>query len=140
MSDKVPDNLKPHVFKPGQSGNESGRPKDALSVRAIKKYTKEQLAETMMKYAFLDDFKELKRILETEKIPPLEAAILKIWAEAIKRGDEKKLDYLLQRMGMPALKSTVALEGGDDDKPLKMQVSAVDWADRAKQLRGDVEE
>ena len=43
----LPEAAKPYMFKPGQSGNPSGRPKKILTEKLIERLTKQRLTEVV---------------------------------------------------------------------------------------------
>lgn len=88
-------NLK--TWKKGQSGNKKGRPKllpDELGQKAI---TNARLLTILNKFLFLDIL-ELKKLLKKDKgITALEYIIGKIVYEAMRKGDDRRLQFLLER-------------------------------------------
>lgn len=86
--------LKP--WKPGQSGNPSGRPKLPPELLAIKALTPEELRRYVSKYARMANG-ELNALVEARSIPVLELAIARIFQESINKGDFMRLNFLLER-------------------------------------------
>jgi hypothetical protein len=93
-----PENLKP--FKPGQSGNPSGRPKLPKELRDVKEFTTEEIRRIIAKYMRLpkDELAELMKS-GAGKLPMFEAMICSILANAYKTGDFSRLDFCLNRSG-----------------------------------------
>ena len=74
-------------FKPGQSGNPSGRPKSYL--------TKDDIKSTMGKFGKMT-LGELKEKLKDPKTTLTEIAIGNIFIRAAEEGDHVKLNFLLE--------------------------------------------
>lgn len=87
-------NLKP--WKPGQSGNPSGRPKVPEHLRAILALMPDEVSRMIAKYARMDRV-ELGLQLEAAKMPMLEACIARIFQESFAKGDFTRLSFLLDR-------------------------------------------
>jgi len=75
-------------FKPGQSGNPAGKPKDQLS-----KTTIERLVHRLLKLTGND----LQDLVDNPKTASLEALVAKIIQKAIETGDPSRLNFLLDR-------------------------------------------
>lgn len=92
-------NLTP--WKPGQSGNPSGRPKLPEELRSIRALTQEELQRIISKYGRMP-LPELDAIIAAKAGPTLELVVARILQEAFKRGDGQRLEFLLNRaLGKP---------------------------------------
>ncbi len=85
MAGKPPDHLK---WKPGQSGNPSGRPKGQLR--------RDDVEATIGRFAKLTR-EELQVIVQSPKSTMLDIMIAGIMAKAAKDGDYARLQFLLDR-------------------------------------------
>lgn len=79
-------NLKP--FKPGQSGNPSGKPKQLL--------TQDKVSSVMGKFADMTR-DELQKVIQNPRSTMLEITVASILAQAAKSGDATRLSFLLDR-------------------------------------------
>lgn len=87
-------NLKP--WAKGVSGNPSGRAKLSPELRAIKALTREEASRYIAKYARMSA-QDLEAIILARSAPMLELTIARIFQEAEKKGDERKLSFLLEQ-------------------------------------------
>lgn len=126
-------------FKPGTSGNPNGRPRLPDDIKAARKLNKVELERLLNRYIHMP-ISEIQRLLkipiESNETPSIEVLIAKIVAEGIKRGDEKRLGFLLDRLIGP-VKMKVSLDGGEDGSPVKMAVEKTDLVERIEQLKGE---
>lgn len=91
-------------FKPGQSGNPNGRPPLPEEVRIARSLNKAEFERIVNEYIHMS----LVEIQDRAKDPStsaLEVIIAKIVAEAIKRGDERRLGFILDRLIGPVPKN-----------------------------------
>jgi hypothetical protein len=89
------ENLKP--FKPGQSGNPGGRAKLPEDIKEARKLNQIELERVINKYLYLDhaDFEaEIKR----PGVPMLELMLASIVKAAAQKGDQLRLDFILNRV------------------------------------------
>lgn len=89
------DNLKP--YKPGQSGNPSGKPGLPKEVRKAKNTNRITLEKTLNEFLTLDR-EELQKRLQNPKATMLELAVGTIVAKAAKDGDQIRLNFILDRL------------------------------------------
>lgn len=89
--------LKP--WKPGQSGNPSGRPKLPDELRLIASLTQDEITKYVSKYSRMDP-QELDELVEARAVPMLEIVIARIFQESALRGDFSRLGFLLDRAGL----------------------------------------
>lgn len=75
-------------FKPGVSGNPSGKPKGLLTV--------DQVSAMMGRFCHLTR-DELHKVVSDPKSTMLEVTVASILAKAAKDGDYSRLEFLLQR-------------------------------------------
>lgn len=80
-------------FKPGQSGNPKGRPKDPPELKAIKQMTKAEFSLAIQKLINLkpDELKEFKGTA-------IEMALAATIQNAIKYGDVSRIQSLIDRL------------------------------------------
>lgn len=89
MSDpKARPNIEPYRFKPGQSGNPSGKPKGAFSQDQIRAKITVWMSEKI---------EVLESKLKGGNISGLDAMIISVIISAVKSGDFTKLNGLLDR-------------------------------------------
>ncbi len=98
------------AWKPGQSGNPTGRPKIPEHLRGILALMPDEVSRMIAKYARMDRA-ELGLMLETKAMPMLEACIAKIFQESYAKGDFTRLSFLLDR----AIGKVPAVQPTDDE-------------------------
>ncbi len=110
-------NLKP--FRPGQSGNPTGRPAIPEELRAIKALTKDEVARLFSKF-LRANLQELAQTIGNKESPSLDVWLAAGILKGIDYGDFTRLAFMLERVvGKPAI-------DGDGDVPV--------WAETLKQL------
>jgi len=84
-------------FLPGVSGNPNGRPKLPPEIKEAIKMTRAQFAELLVKYLGLSllELSEVNKKLDT---PALDKIVIAIISNAIKKGDQQRLDFLINRI------------------------------------------
>lgn len=96
MKRKVPKNLEPHRFKPGQSGNPKGRPRNPV-LNVLRKATKQQFRRIIRAVVKGNvDYLEMLATSKTHSV--LEVAIAASLIKAIQRGDYGTIEHILQRI------------------------------------------
>jgi len=88
--------LKQYAYKPGQSGNITGRPKLPEHLRGIASLTQDEVTKLVSKYARMTR-EELQAAVASTTTPMVEIAIAAIFAQAAKHGDFARLAFLLDR-------------------------------------------
>ena len=81
-------------FKPGQSGNPSGREKDPL--KGIKNYTKQHIADTFNELCEKTN-DELEEISQSKTEPMLRVIIARVMIKAKAKGEYGEIDKILDR-------------------------------------------
>lgn len=84
-------------FKPGQSGNPAGRAKLPEDIKEARGLNKIQFERMLNRYLAMSA-PEIKTIAESPKTPALDLIVAKVIYEAIKKGDDKRLDFMLNRL------------------------------------------
>ncbi len=100
-------NLRPaKSWKPGQSGNPSGKPKGLL--------TKDQVMSVLGKFSALTKT-ELQEVLQNPKSTMLEIMVASVMVKAAQTGDSARLDFLWNR-SIGKVKEEIEHSGGTDTK------------------------
>lgn len=94
------------LFKPGQSGNPSGRPPAPADIKEVRNLNKFEVERIISKVLHCTQA-ELKLILEDEETPALELAVCRVLVMAIKEGDYRRLELLLARAVGPVQRDIV---------------------------------
>lgn len=84
-------------FKKGQSGNPGGKPKLPDDIKQARKLSQIELERTINKLIYLPR-SELKQVIENPATPMFEIMIASIIAQASQKGDQLRLDFVLNRM------------------------------------------
>lgn len=84
-------------FKPGQSGNPNGRPKMPAELKKAKNMNKIKFMELLVKYLSFS-LDELKAAKSDKSTTALDRIVISIILNAISKGDEKRLDFLMSRI------------------------------------------
>jgi len=79
---------RPHMYKPGQSGNPGGRPKDAID--------RKKVDAIMNKFSHLSRA-QLEAKVNSPETTMLELMIASVMVRAVKDGDASRLNFLLDR-------------------------------------------
>ena len=122
-------------FQPGETGNPNGRPKLPDDIKALRKMNKIEVERILNEFVFMTP-EELQAKMHDKSTPTMELAVGKILAEAIKKGDQVRLGWVLDRLIGP-VKQKVSVDGGEDNSPIAVAVGKIDWEERAKQLKGE---
>ena len=89
MSEKKKGNIKNLIpYKPGQSGNPSGKPKSLL--------TKDAVSKIISEFAFMTP-DEIKGVAANPKSTMIEIMIASIIMQTINNGDPSRLNFLFER-------------------------------------------
>lgn len=88
---------KPGTFKPGSSGNPSGRPKIPQEIKDAQKLTQTRFVILVNKYLNMNR-EELGLAAQDAKTTTLELIVLKVIQQAIARGDQIRLTFILDRL------------------------------------------
>lgn len=120
-------------FSPGESGNPDGRPPLPEDLKAARKLNKTELERILNEYIHMS-LTEIQRRAGHPETSALEVLVAKVLAEGIKRGDEKRLGFLLDRLVGP-VKRSVSVEGGEDGtNPIRLARSDDEIKSRIKEL------
>jgi len=87
-------NLKP--FKPGESGNPRGRPRIRDNLKEVKLLSKTEMRRLIQKIVDMTP-EELEVISKDKTVPALEMMLASVAYEAIRKGDQAKINFLLER-------------------------------------------
>ncbi len=83
-------------FKPGKSGNEGGRPKLPEDIKQIRKISQFEFERIINKYLFMTD-DEFSADVARPEITKFERAISGVLSKAIRKQDERTLEWILAR-------------------------------------------
>lgn len=97
-------------WRPGQSGNPTGRPAIPEYLRAIKSLTQGEVTKIVSKYGRMT-YDELHLALERGDAPVIELTVAKIFARSLSKGDYQGLAFLLDR----AIGKVPVIEPTDDE-------------------------
>jgi hypothetical protein len=124
-------------FQPGQSGNPNGVPKLPEDIKAARKLNKTEMERVLNLFIHMTA-EELQTYMKRPDTTSLELMVGKVVALAISKGDEKRLGFIFDRLGL-VVKQKVSLDGGEDATGgvLPLQIARVDLVDRVKQLKGE---
>lgn len=89
--------LKKHEFKPGKSGNPSGRPKLPKDIVEARNMNRIELERLINKFINMPR-EELAAYAQKQGATAIEMMIASIVSKAILKGDNKRLDFLLNRL------------------------------------------
>ena len=96
-------------FKKGEVNNPKGRPRLPAHVKEARKLNKVKFEEILQKYV-THNLKGLKDALNDPDTPAIELAVVKILHESIKTGDQRRLEFILDRL-IGKVKEEVKFEG-----------------------------
>lgn len=94
-------------WKPGQSGNPSGKPKIPEALRGIASLTQLETTKLISKYARMTR-EELEKAVREKNASVLELYIIAVFSKGIENGDPVRLSFLLDRAigKVPVVKET----------------------------------
>jgi hypothetical protein len=116
------ENIEPHKFKKGQSGNPNGRPRKYVSLLKEQGYKLSEINDTIQVMMAMD-MEELKSVWDNPKATVLEKTIAAAIRKSIEKGSLYSLETLLTRVyGKPRENADVKTEMtirliDDDDTP-----------------------
>ena len=117
-----PENIEPHKFKKGQSGNPNGRPRKYISLLKEQGYKLSEINDTIQVMMAMD-MEELKSVWDNPKATVLEKTIAAAIRKSIEKGSLYSIETLLTRVyGKPRENADVKTEMtirliDDDDTP-----------------------
>lgn len=91
--------LAKYQFKPGQSGNKSGRRPLPEHLRDAPELTKDRVQKMIGLYAEMS-LTQLEEKAKDKTLPGFEAAIVATLIKAIKDGDVNRMEFFLNRCGI----------------------------------------
>lgn len=94
---KTTKHLKPHQFKPGQSGNPAGGQKHNPIAKALKNLTVESYRD-IIKAACTGNVDYLRAMVKNPKMSALQVGVANALAKAIERGDVEVIERLVSRI------------------------------------------
>jgi len=84
-------------FEPGVTTNPKGRTPVPEYLKKARKMTKLKFEEILQKYIYCTS-DELKEALLSKETTALELCVVKVLHESIRRGDQKRLEFILDRL------------------------------------------
>jgi len=105
-------------IKKGESRNPHGRPKTPAYLKVANKLTKIRFQEILHKY-FDHSLEDLKMAYIGKNTPALDLVVIKVLIEAIRKGDEKRLGFLLDRT-IGKVKEEIEVTGTPHDELMAM--------------------
>jgi hypothetical protein len=112
---------------PGQSGNPKGREPIPPEIKQARRLSRIRFEEILQKYLH-STLEEMKAAIADPKTDAIELIVLRIMIEGIKKGDEKRLGFLLDRLLGP-VKQLVSHE---TDGQAGFVLHVKDWADKQR--------
>lgn len=88
---------RPTTFKPGQSGNPKGRPKLPEELKKAIRMNKQLFQELLVQYLTYPKAK-LGELAKDPKTKSLDMIVIMVILNAIKKGDQSRLDFLMNRI------------------------------------------
>jgi hypothetical protein len=93
---KSHENVKPHEFKKGQSGNPRGRPVEPPELKLMKRLTRQELVE-VGELVIMGDIATLKRLRTDDRCTVLKGMFISVCLKILRDGDMEKFDKLISR-------------------------------------------
>lgn len=84
-------------LKPFEPGHNMGRPKSPAELKAARKLTRTEFESIASKYMSMSK-KDIEAASRDENLTMLESMIVSIIHKAISHGDQRRLDFLLDRL------------------------------------------
>jgi len=83
-------------WAPGESGNPNGRPRIRDNLKEVKLMSKTEMRRLIQKIIDMTP-EEMKAMVKRTDVPALEIMLASVAHQAIMRGDQSRIDFLLQR-------------------------------------------
>ncbi len=96
MTRKSPPKAK-KLFEKGQSGNPSGKAKVPNDIKEVRKVSQFELERAINRLIWLP-LEQLRVVIKDPKTPILEIMLATIMAQCAQKGDQQRLEFLLNRM------------------------------------------
>lgn len=84
-------------FKIGQSGNPNGRPKVPIDLKEAKNVNKIEFERVLNKYMYLA-VPDIDTAMKSRELPMIEMIVAKIVAKAFNEGDQRRLEFIIDRL------------------------------------------
>lgn len=90
-------------YKKGVSGNPKGRPAVPADIKAMREFNASEFERVFNKFIFMNQ-DELTAATKRKDFNVLEMMVLSIMQKAVKEGDQKRMNFLLDRMVGPVVR------------------------------------
>ena len=85
-------------FRPGQSGNPSGRPALPEDIKAVRALNRVELERVLNKYLFMT-VSEIKAVVSDPGVTALELMVASLVVKSVELADTNRISFLLDRLG-----------------------------------------
>lgn len=133
LNPKSLENIKKSQFKPGQSGNPSGKPKDPIRA-ALRNLTIKEYRD-VIELAMVSNLQALQDLIKDPNTSAVQVGVGTAMIKAIKNGDINVIERLAERL---VGKIPDKLEVTSNNKSVVTNIDQAKLAEAIKQLENDV--